>query len=158
MIGYDDRTFTRTWHRGASCPPPGTPCDISVVYNDAPDIHRVNGALLWNPIFDDFPQDARGRNTTVISLENNMAVPMLFAAVESQGVSYSECLNNQQTRFFKKGVCRQGRPANFRLGPQQAVGRLDPEFEGIFKPTEREDDRIPPPPPPPVRELVPSLA
>ena len=158
MINYDrDNSFTRTWHRGATCPKAPEECTIRVVYEDAPDVNRVDGALVWNPIFDDFPQDARGRNTTVISLENNMAVPLLFAAVEEQGVSYSECLNNQQTRFFKRGICRQKRPADYRLGPQQAVGVLDTEFEGIFKPKEKEDDRVPPPPPPPQRELVPSV-
>ena len=157
IVGYDGRTYTRTWHRGAACPAYPATCDISVAYMDNPDANTIEGALLWNPVFEDFPEDARGRNTTVVSLENNMAVPMLFAAVEAQGVSYSECLHLQATQFFKKGICRGGRPASYPLGPKQAPGKSNAEFQGIYKPKTKEDDRIPPPPPPAPRALVPAL-
>jgi hypothetical protein len=154
MIGYNERTYTRTWHRGASCPKWNELCDIQVTINDAPDVNEISGALLWNPIFDDFPLDVRGRNTTVVSLENNFAVPMLFSAVAEQKVSFSECMNGKGTRFVKPRICAQKRPADYRLGPQQAVGRLAPEFEGLYKPREQYDDRIPPPPPPAPTAIV----
>lgn len=157
MVGYNQDTYTRTWHRGASCPPSPEKCDISVAYSDAPDANTIYGALLWNPVFEDFPEDARGRNTTVVSLENNMAVPMLFAGAYTQGISFSECLNNQKTRYFKKGICRQKRPAAYQLGPPQATNKDNPEFQGIFKPKEKLDDTIPPPPPPTPQSIVPVL-
>lgn len=154
MIGYNSKTFTRTWHRGASCPAWNDLCDISVNINDAPDQNEISGALLWNPIFEDFPLDVRGRNTTVVSLENNFAVPMLFAAVAQQKVSFSECMNAKGTAFVKPSICRKGRPQDDRLGPREAIGQVAPEFEGLYKPREKEDDRIPPPPPPELTPLV----
>jgi hypothetical protein len=155
MVGYNDNTYTRIWHRGASCPPDVTqPCDISVAYTDNACPNTIAGALLWNPVFEDFPEDARGRNTTVVSLENNMAVPMLFAAVEQQGVDFSECLHVQKSAFLDQAICRQGRPAQYPLGPKQANNKVDPEFQGIYKPKTQPDDRIPPPPPPAPRAIV----
>lgn len=159
MVGYNDDTYTFTWHRGASCPEYGTaePCSIAVVTAGLPDRNVITGALLWNPVFDDFPEDARGRNTTVVSLENNMAVPLLYAAVHEQKVSFSECLTLQRSYWLDRAICRKGRPADFHLGPTTAPSRPTPEFEGIFKPRDKEDDRISPPPPPAPESLVPSV-
>jgi hypothetical protein len=157
MVGYNDRSYTRTWHRGASCPPHPQECTIKVAYSDDKDFNVIKGALLWNPVFDDFSEDARGRNTTVVSLENNMAVPMLYAAVHEQKVSFSECMALQRTYYRKRAICRRGRPAKYNLGPLQAVAKELPEFEGLYKPKEKENDRIPPPPPPAPRALVPEF-
>jgi hypothetical protein len=154
LIGYDSRSYTRTWHRGASCPKWNERCDVQFAINDEPDKNEIEGALLWNPIFEDFPEDVRGRNTTVVSLENNMAVPMLFAAVAQQDISFSECMNAKGTAFIKPRICRQGRPANFRRGATEVIGRVPTQFEGINKPRKKEDDRIPPPPPPSPKALV----
>lgn len=154
MVGYNSETYTRTWHRGASCPKWNDLCTIAVTMNDAPDENQISGALLWNPIFEDFPRDVRGRNTTVVSLENNFAVPMLFAAVSKQKVTFSECMNAQGSWMMDPEICRKKRPATFRLGPQQALGEVAPEFQGVYRPREQEDDRIPPPPPPDPEPLV----
>ena len=158
VVGTTPRSFTRLWHRGAACPPYPEPCDISVAYTDKPDYNTLTGALLWNPVFEDWPEDARGRNTTVASLENNMAAPLLFAGVAAQRTTFRECLASQATRFLREAVCRAGRPAQYPLGPKEAVGKVDPEFEGIYKPKEEPDDRIPPPPPPAPRALVPTFS
>jgi hypothetical protein len=157
MIGYNENSYTRTWHRGAACPAHPRECNIKVAYSDQRDPNTITGALLWNPVFDDFSEDARGRNTTVVSLENNMAVPMLYAAVHEQKVSFSECMALQGTFYYKKRLCRKGRPAKYNLGPLQALSKEVPEFEGLYKPKEKEDDRIPPPPPPAPRAIVPSF-
>jgi hypothetical protein len=156
MIGYNEQTYTRTWHRGASCPVWNEPCDIQVTINDAPDFNEISGALLWNPVFEDFPIDVRGRNNTVVSLENNAAVPMLFAGVAQQKVSYSECMNTKGTHFVKQPICQQKRPSA-PLGPRHEFKKTTPEFEGLYKPREKFDDRIPPPPPPAPTSLVESF-
>lgn len=155
IIGYNNRTYTRTWHRGASCPAPGDgACSVRVAIQDAPDVNSIDGALLWNPTVADFPQDARGRNTTVVSLENNFAVPLLFAAVHTQSVQHTQCLNARGTAFMRARVCRNGRPNAFKLGPSTDVSRGAPGFAGVYTPQENPADRVPPPPPPAPRPLV----
>lgn len=155
MIGYSDRSYTHTWHRGASCPAAGAGnCSVGVAIADAPDANSIDGALLWNPTPQDFPEDARGRNTTVVSLENNFAVPLLFAAVHTQSVQHSRCLNVRGTAFMKARICRNGRPNDFRLGPREDLGRVVPGFEGLFVPKPAPAGVMPPPPPPVQKPLV----
>ena len=63
-----------------------------------PDPLDLYGALLWLPGKRDTAPDVRGingENATVVSLENNAAVPLLFAALADRagaGHSYMECL------------------------------------------------------------------
>lgn len=133
LIAYDaGDTYTTLWHRGASCPAAPKVCNPDTPYSSTPDANTITGALLWNPLFDDTPKDVRGLNTTIVSLENNMAVPLLFAAVETQGVSASACLNGLKTAFWNRPWCRQGRPQKSRLGPTQATTQLSPDFTGIY--------------------------
>ena len=61
---------------------------------------RVQGALLWLPGFGDACSDVRGsaENGTVVSLDNNAAAPLLFAALAApatEGHSYMDCLQVQ---------------------------------------------------------------
>lgn len=153
IIGYNDRSYTRTWHRGASCPAWPATCDISVAFEDNPDENTIFGALLWNPIFEDFPVDARGRNTTVVSLENNFAMPLLWPGLELQDMSFTECLNDQKTAFWDRAFCRADRPADYQLGPREAARSVGADFQGLYLP-KPVDVRAPPPPPPSPRPIV----
>lgn len=153
VVGYDKDTYTRLWHRGSSCPAWPSPCDVSAAYSDEPDVNTLYGALLWNPIFDDAPKDARGRNTTVVSLENNWGMPLLYPGLMTQDFPYARCLQDQGTPMFKRGFCRQKRPLEGRLGPVQAVKDVDIVFRGLWVPTTK-GAKFPPPPPPAPRPLV----
>lgn len=153
LTGFNSRDYDHLWHRSASCPAPPTPCDRSVAYSSAPDQNDLQGALLWLPGKRDSCSDVRGtggENGTVVSLDNNLAVPMLFAALADRAEkhSYFDCLQGQGS-LLKHPVCRYNRPLPLRFGPSDVPVDKQPErFRGLWSAVESK--LLPPPPPPPV--------
>jgi hypothetical protein len=145
LTGFNERSYTRLWHRGASCVKYPAPCDISTATSSAPDINALQGALLWLPGFRDACDDVRGSNLengTVVSLDNNVALPLLFAALSAHAddSSYMDCLQGQGA-LVKHPVCRYKRPLGTRLGPDDVPVALKPTtFRGLW--TEAETQKV----------------
>jgi hypothetical protein len=59
--------------------------------------------------FDDHPRNARGWNTTSVSLGNNFALPLLMAGMEGRGDAWLECLQSTGA-LLKHRVCKRDRP------------------------------------------------
>lgn len=133
MIGFNSRSYSRTWHRGASCPTYPSPCDISASNSDRSDINPVNGALIWLPRKADSCDDRRGANDTVISLENNVAVPLLFAGLAStaEREPYMRCLQGMGS-LMQHPVCKHSRPLSTRLGPDNVPFDRMGKFIGLW--------------------------
>jgi len=106
---------TRTWSRAATCPPWPAPCP-DARSSDAPDAYPVRGALLWAPEFTDSVPDARGGNATAVSLDNNRAAPLLFAALALKGTAYTSCLQGVGG-LLRSPTCRRRRANAARMGP-----------------------------------------
>lgn len=87
----------------------------------------VLGALLWNPTLSDSPPDARGINATVVSLENNMAVPLLFSSIAAM-LNSTWKPDNCVKGLNMLPVCSTGRPLLFRQGPRFDSNWNIPQF------------------------------
>lgn len=152
LTGFNDRAYNHLWHRGASCPPVPTPCAREAATSDEPDQQDLDGALLWLPGFRDSAPDVRGTNDengTVVSLDNNVAMPLLFAALSdrAQTAAYMDCLQGQGS-LVPHPVCRYDRPLGTRLGPEDTPVPERPErFKGIWRRTENQAATQPAPPP-----------
>lgn len=151
LTGFNDREYNHMWHRGASCVPWPAPCERGAATSDQPDVNALLGALLWLPGFRDSSPDVRGTNDengTVVSLPNNAAVPLLFAALADRAETrtYMDCLQGQGS-LLPHPVCRYDRPLPTRLGPARVPGLEAPErFKGLWS---QDDTAAAPPPPPP---------
>jgi hypothetical protein len=140
MRGFNRRDYKRLWHRGASCPAYPLPCDLSAATANVDNVNMLDGALLWLPGFRDSADDFRGQgaNATVVSLENNVAIPLLFAALahQSESSSYMDCLQGQGA-LLPHPVCRHDRPLGTRLGPLEVPVAERPErFRGLWSASE----------------------
>ena len=161
LTGFNDRAYNHLWHRGASCPPVPTPCARDAATSDQPDQQPLDGALLWLPGFRDSAPDVRGTNDengTVVSLDNNVAVPLLFAALShrAQTAAYMDCLQGQGS-LVPHPVCRYDRPLGTRLGPEDTPVPERPErFKGIWRRQETQAASQLPPPVVPGDEFLPS--
>jgi hypothetical protein len=153
LTGFNSREYERLWHRGASCPPYPAPCARAAALSQAPDQNALPGALLWLPGFRDSAPDVRGaggENGTVVSLENNAAAPLLFAALaaRAESASYMACLQGQGA-LLPHPVCRHERPLPTRLGPAHVpVLHSQPRFKGLWSIDDSRAVVAPPPPPP----------
>jgi hypothetical protein len=151
LNGFNTRDYDRLWHRGASCPEPPTPCARSAAVSQEVNKNPLDGALIWLPGKRDSCDDVRGtngENGTVVSLENNAAVPLLFAALADRAKhhSYFECLQGQGS-LLPHPVCRYPRPLPLRYGPLDTpVGDRPERFKGLW--TQADSKLLPPPPPP----------
>jgi hypothetical protein len=149
LTGFNARSYTHLWHRGASCPPWPEACGRDFAAASAPDREKLYGGLLWLPGYRDHADDLRGindQNATVVSLENNAAVPLLFSALASRARSrgYMVCLQGQGA-LMPHPVCRHERPLPTRLGPDTVPMLMRmPRFRGLWK-----ANTIPEPPTPP---------
>jgi hypothetical protein len=150
LAGFNSRDYKKLWHRGATCPEFPAPCDLSVATADDDIVHPLDGALLWLPGFRDTVPDKRGQgvNATVVSLDNNVAVPLLFAALarRAEETAYMDCLQGQGA-VLPHPVCRYNRPLSQRLGKEDTdLDNTRPRFQGIW--TAEQSATLPPPPPP----------
>lgn len=150
LTGFNSRDYKRLWHRGATCPKFPSPCDPSAATGNNDIVNPLDGAILWLPGFRDSMEDRRqqGENGTVVSLDNNIAVPLLFAALadRSDEASYMDCLQGQGA-LLPHPVCRFDRPLSQRLGPEDdAIGDRPSRFRGLWTAAQ---SVAPPPPPPP---------
>ena len=132
MVGFSDTSPSKTWHRGAVCPAWPEPCDDGAPFADDRDANVLKGALLWVPTAKDgFPR-SRGGNATVVSLENNWALPLLFPALKVKNSPYVRCL--QGTGALRgQPLCRTGRPNELRMGPMDVTKPSMPEFAGLYE-------------------------
>jgi cellulose synthase/poly-beta-1,6-N-acetylglucosamine synthase-like glycosyltransferase len=131
MVGFSAKGPTKTWHRGAVCPAWPEPCDAGAAFAGEPDANLLNGALLWAPTAKDgFPR-SRGGNATVVSLENNWALPLLFPALEAKKTPYVRCLQGAGA-LRGQALCRSGRPNELRMGPMDVSQPSMPEFAGLY--------------------------
>lgn len=154
MIGFNKRSFDRTWHRGATCPVAPSPCDISAAYSPSKDVNPVLGGILWIPKKTDSSPDVRGQsngivvNDTVLALENNWGVPLLFAGLShtAEKLPYMRCLQGQGA-LLKHPVCKHKRPLPTRLGPDSQFETQRLAFKGLWN---VRDSIVVAPPPPPV--------
>ena len=99
LAGFNSRDYKRLWHRGATCPKFPAPCDPSAATGNTDIVHALDGALMWLPGNRDSMTDERRQtvNGTVVSLDNNVAVPLLFSALAdgAERASYMDCLQGQ---------------------------------------------------------------
>lgn len=129
------------------------PCERSAATANAPDVNRLDGALLWLPGFRDSSPDVRGvsdENATVVSLDNNVAVPLLYAALAKRAETalYMDCLQGQGGALVPHNVCRYRRPLSTRLGPEDVpVPERPGRFKGIWRQEESQVQLQPPPAP-----------
>ena len=152
LTGFNRRDYDRLWHRGASCPAYPAPCDRAAAASQEPDDQALDGALLWLPGFRDSCDDVRGydgENGTVVSLDNNAAVPLLFAALaeRAETAGYMACLQGQGA-LVPHPVCRNARPLPTRLGPEGFVLERSARFKGLWSSQDMAMP-LPPMPPPP---------
>jgi hypothetical protein len=156
LTGFNSRSYTHLWHRSASCPKVPAPCERTAATSNGPDVNRLDGALVWLPGFRDSAPDVRGindENATVVSLDNNVAVPLLYAALASRAetTAYMDCLQGQGGALVPHFVCRYKRPLGTRLGPEDVPVPERPErFKGIWRQEESVLKPAPPPAPPEV--------
>lgn len=150
LTGFNSRSYNHLWHRGASCPPWPQPCGSDFAASSEPDPVQLYGGLIWLPGFRDRAADVRGvdgeYNATVVSLNNNAAVPLLFTALASHAEdrSYMACLQGQGA-LTPHPVCRYDRPLPTRIGPERpGSAERVPQFRGLWK-----ANTIPAPPAPP---------
>lgn len=153
ITGFNSRDYKRLFHRGASCPAFPTPCEPAAATSSAQDRQPLDGALIWLPGFRDESADVRGRgrgaeNGTVVSLDNNVGVPLLFAALADRAEtnSYFDCLQGQGS-LLPHPVCRHDRPLGTRLGPDDTpVPERRERFRGLWSAS---DSIVQPAPPAP---------
>jgi hypothetical protein len=96
------------------------------------------GALLWNPTADNFPLNQRGTNVSLVSLENNAAMPLLLAAAAAAPLSARDCWRmatggtaGAHGASWPQALCSAPQPFASRLGP------LLPAFGSeLYKPTQ----------------------
>lgn len=132
VVGFSDKSPDKTWHRGAVCPAWPEPCDAGAPFADDRDANVLKGALLWVPTAKDgFPR-SRGGNATVVSLENNWALPLLFPALNVKASPYVRCLQGAGA-LRGQALCRSGRPNELRMGPMDVSQPSMPEFAGLYE-------------------------
>jgi cellulose synthase/poly-beta-1,6-N-acetylglucosamine synthase-like glycosyltransferase len=147
VVGHNRKSARHIWHRGASCPKWPEPCDVAHATSKHPDYNVLHGALIWAPTDADEYADIRGKNDTVVSLENNWAMPLLMASLSDGGArNYGRCLQGESI-ILRNRVCRTKRPLAGRLGPMTAWEEVPREFKGLWLP--KIDPRAPSPPKPP---------
>ena len=133
LYGYTNPAFTRTYHSGASCPIWPTACPISAATSPAPDVNALFGALAWAPTSHDGVYDVRGANDTVVSLENNWAMPLLWGGLAADAGPYTRCLQGVGA-LLKNPVCRTSRPISGRLGPTDVYTQTSAQFKPLWIP------------------------
>lgn len=149
VVGYNKESAKHLFHRGASCPKWPEPCDIAYATGKQVDYNVLIGALIWAPGDGDEFSDVRGKNDTVVSLENNWGLPLLMAALSAGGTrNYGRCLQGESI-ILKNRVCRTKRPLISRLGPMTAWEEVPPEFKGLWVPKIEPHPPNPPRPPRP---------
>lgn len=131
VVGYNGRSPRKTWDRSATCPTWPSPCDSDDMLSDAVDKNPKLGALLWAPEHKDRISDRRGGNQTVISLENNWGMPLLWPGLALKKTPYVRCLQGRGG-LLKHPVCRHARPNPERMGPPDAYVPPQGEFKGLW--------------------------
>lgn len=135
VVGHDAKSASHTFHRGASCPKWPSLCNTTYSTGKHKDYNVLYGALIWAPGNGDEISDVRGGNDTVVSLENNWAMPLLMASM-SDGTrrrDYSRCLQGESI-LLKNRVCTTSRPLMGRLGPMAAWEEVPREFKALWVP------------------------